>query len=163
MEIYEISDAEHLKTAIPWQKPDIIIVNPLSLGGFSLQQIRKDVSKIKIVALQNSLSDAFSLKAYDAVITIYDSVEQINEKLTLLISGNDDATPAESLTAREKEIVICIVKGLTNKQIADKFHLSLHTVVSHRRNISGKLQIHSAAGLTIYAIVNKLVEIDDVK
>jgi regulator of cell morphogenesis and NO signaling len=52
---------------------------------------------------------------------------------------------------------------MTNKQIADELRLSTHTVITHRRNISAKLQIHSTAGLTIYAIVNKLVELDEVK
>ena len=69
----------------------------------------------------------------------------------------------ETLSQREKEIVVCVVKGMTNKEIAEKLFLSIHTVITHRRNISKKLQIHSAAGLTIYAIVNKLVELSDVK
>jgi len=56
-----------------------------------------------------------------------------------------------------------VVKGLTNKEIADKLCLSVHTVITHRRNIARKLQIHSPAGLTIYAIVNKLVELKDVE
>ena len=69
----------------------------------------------------------------------------------------------EPLSAREKEIIVCVVKGMTNKQIADALCISAHTVITHRRNIAAKLQIHSAAGLTIYAIVNKLVELNDVK
>jgi two-component system response regulator NreC len=59
--------------------------------------------------------------------------------------------------------VVCVVKGMTNKEIAENLFLSIHTVITHRRNISKKLQIHSAAGLTIYAIVNKLVTLNDVK
>ena len=69
----------------------------------------------------------------------------------------------EPLTEREKEIIIGVVKGMTNKQIAEKLCLSVHTVITHRRNIAGKLQIHSPAGLTIYAIVNKFVDINDIK
>lgn len=69
----------------------------------------------------------------------------------------------DALSQREKEIVVCVVKGLTNKQIADRLFISVHTVITHRRNIAAKLQIHSPAGLTIYAIVHKLVELDDVK
>ena len=63
----------------------------------------------------------------------------------------------------EKEIIVCVVKGMTNKQIADALCISAHTVITHRRNIAAKLQIHSAAGLTIYAIVNKLVELSEIK
>ena len=69
----------------------------------------------------------------------------------------------ETLSQREKEIITCVVKGMTNKAIADKLYLSIHTVITHRRNIAAKLQIHSAAGLTIYAIVNKLVELSEIK
>ena len=68
----------------------------------------------------------------------------------------------ETLSAREREIVVGVVKGLTNKQIADELCISAHTVITHRRNIAAKLQIHSAAGLTIYAIVNKLVLLSDI-
>ena len=67
------------------------------------------------------------------------------------------------LSQREKEIVTCVVKGMTNKAIADKLFLSIHTIITHRRNIARKLQIHSPAGLTIYAIVNKLVALEDIK
>lgn len=69
----------------------------------------------------------------------------------------------ETLSNREKEIIVCVVKGMTNKQIADTLYISTHTVITHRRNIASKLQIHSAAGLTIYAIVNKLVELSEIK
>ena len=69
----------------------------------------------------------------------------------------------ETLSAREKEIIACVVKGMTNKEIADTLYLSVHTVITHRRNIARKLQIHSPAGLTIYAIINKLVDITDIK
>lgn len=70
---------------------------------------------------------------------------------------------SEPLSAREKEIIVCVVKGLTNKQIADALCISTHTVITHRRNIASKLQIHSAAGLTIYAIVNKLVDLSEIR
>ena len=69
----------------------------------------------------------------------------------------------QTLSAREKEIVVCVVKGMTNREIADRLFLSTHTVVTHRRNIARKLQVHSASGLTVYAIVNKLVELNDIK
>ena len=63
----------------------------------------------------------------------------------------------DTLSQREKEIVICVVKGMTNKEIAEKLFLSIQYCYHTPENISKKLQIHSAAGLTIYAIVNKLV------
>lgn len=80
----------------------------------------------------------------------------------LAADGGREEKP-EPLSAREREIIVCVVKGMTNKQIADTLCISTHTVITHRRNIAAKLQIHSAAGLTIYAIVNKLVELSEIK
>ena len=69
----------------------------------------------------------------------------------------------EELSDREKDVLIEVVHGLSNKEIADVLCISTHTVISHRKNIARKLNIHSAAGLTIYAIVNKLVDINNLE
>ncbi len=69
----------------------------------------------------------------------------------------------EELSQREKEIITCVVKGMSNKEIAAHLFISVHTVITHRRNIARKLQIHSPTLLTVYAIVNKLVDISEVK
>lgn len=68
----------------------------------------------------------------------------------------------EELSSREIDVLIQIVKGLSNKEIADALCLSTHTVMSHRKNIVRKLNIHSTAGLTIYAIVNGIVNLDNI-
>lgn len=109
------------------------------------------------------------LRSYDEQINIYDSPDEIKHKLERLnaeeLPGDEPEGDDEqqSLSSREKEIVVCVVKGMTNREIADRLFLSTHTVITHRRNIARKLQIHSASGLTIYAIVNKLVELGDIK
>lgn len=69
----------------------------------------------------------------------------------------------ETLSDREKDVIVSVVQGMTNKEIADHLCISINTVITHRRNIAKKLQIHSAAGLTIYAIVNNLVDISSVE
>lgn len=69
----------------------------------------------------------------------------------------------EALSDREKDVIISLVQGMSNKEIADHLCISVNTVITHRRNIARKLQIHSPAGLTIYAIVNNLVDISSVK
>lgn len=66
---------------------------------------------------------------------------------------------AALLSEREKGVVACIAQGMSNKEIAEQLCLSVNTVTTHRRNISMKLGIHSAASITIFAIVNKIVEI----
>ena len=118
---------------------------------------------MKIISLQCAVADSNLLKNYDENIELFNSEEEIETKLENLLTLNTDDSDQESLTQREKEVICCIVKGMTNKEMADQLYLSIHTVITHRRNIARKLQIHSAAGLTIYAIVNKLVDISEVK
>lgn len=75
--------------------------------------------------------------------------------------SHEEQKPRGVLSEREKEIVALVVKGMKNKEIADKLFISVHTVLTHRKNISHKLNIHSVSGLTIYAIVNAIVSISD--
>lgn len=167
IQIVEIPDVPKLDMILRMQHPDILIINPMLLGVFSLQQIKGDVEfrKLKCVALQISLTDRGAMKDYDQTISVYDTAEQIKEKIQQLQAdlSEGDEEPTEQLSTREKEIIVCVVKGMTNKQVADQLCLSIHTVITHRRNIAAKLQIHSSAGLTIYAIVNKLVELNEIK
>lgn len=76
--------------------------------------------------------------------------------------GNSDS-PISLLGEREKEILACVARGKSNKEIADDLCISVHTVTTHRRNICTKLDIHSTAGLTIFAILHNLVRIDEIK
>ena len=80
---------------------------------------------------------------------------------SMVLKGGQDGS--EALSDREKDVVVSVVQGLQNKEIADRLCISTNTVITHRRNIARKLQIRSAAGLTIYAIVNGLVDISSVK
>lgn len=98
------------------------------------------------------------------------AVKQLEERLRRTGEGyyseqdtTTSSTPAEQLSQREIEIIGCVAKGLTSKEIADKLCLSVHTVTTHRRNITSKLQIHTPAGLTIYAIANHIVSLDEIK
>ena len=69
----------------------------------------------------------------------------------------------EMLSAREREVVTMVACGLSNKEIADRMCLSVHTITTHRRNIAAKLNIHSTAAMAVFAVVNKLVTIDQIK
>ena len=85
----------------------------------------------------------------------------VSAKISKMISQNPDNS--ETLSDRERDVIVSLVQGMTNKEIADHLCISINTVITHRRNIARKLQIHSPAGLTIYAIVNNLVDISAVK
>ena len=85
----------------------------------------------------------------------------VSAKISKMIYQSPDSS--EVLSDRERDVIISLVQGMTNKEIADHLCISINTVITHRRNIARKLQIHSPAGLTIYAIVNNLVDISAVK
>ncbi len=74
----------------------------------------------------------------------------------------ETASAPLQLSDREKAVAVCVAKGLSNKDIADQLFLSVNTVTTHRRNIARKLNIHSAAGIAIYCVVNKLVSLEEI-
>ena len=168
--VSEIAGNESLIESLQIHKPDILIANPQSLQGHSFHHLKEEsgCTNMKLVALVSCLYPEEWLRSYDEQINLYDEQNRIKEKIERLIvveDENADGTNEEqqSLRARQKEIVDSLVKGMTNREIADRLFLSTHTVITHRRNIARKLQIHSPSGLTIYAIVNKLVELSDIK
>ena len=146
---------------------DIFIINPLLTGSNPRLYLPNLPYETKLLALCYSPYDSMFLKEFDGVISLSDTALQISETIDQLLQNESSAssttTDSQSLTPREREIIICVVKGMTNKEIAGQLYLSTHTVITHRRNISKKLQIHSPSGLTIYAIMNKLVELEDIK
>ena len=89
--------------------------------------------------------------------------QDVTRNISGMVFGNATAQNPEALSDREKDVIISLVQGMSNKEIADHLCISINTVITHRRNIARKLQIHSPAGLTIYAIVNGLVDISTVK
>lgn len=98
-------------------------------------------------------------------------VEKLEKELrTSLLETDPELTLTEEnssaqlslLSEREKDIIRGIAQGKVNKGIADELCISVHTVATHRRNISAKLEIHTAAGLTIFAIIHHLVDVNEV-
>ena len=87
----------------------------------------------------------------------------VSRNISGMVFGSAQAQNPDALSDREKDVIISLVQGMSNKEIADHLCISINTVITHRRNIARKLQIHSPAGLTIYAIVNGLVDISTVK
>lgn len=145
---------------------DIIVVNPNFGGAFDPQHLRQaaEESEIKIVAIEISPLDRHTRALYDDVVPIVEDLPSMAAKIKNLVARTSEGeADKEPLSSREKEIITLVVKGMTNKEIADRLFLSVHTVMTHRRNIARKLEIHSATGLTIYAIVNHLVDLAEIK
>jgi DNA-binding NarL/FixJ family response regulator len=166
----EVTSDVALHDCMRMQQPDILIVNPHFNYFFDIDSFRAKyaTANLRIAALVGGgFIEPALLAKYDSVISVFDDIETISGKIEALQSREEDDQSQEegqeALSQREKEIVSCVVKGLTNKEIAEQLFLSIHTVITHRKNISKKLQIHSVSGLTIYAIVNKLVELSDIQ
>lgn len=165
VEVVEVTSKDGIRHCMEMHTPQILIVNPQLEGWFDVDAFRQCYKQdVKLVSLLCSMVDSSQLKGYDERVTLFDDMASLEKKITELLNIADEEEPdQDALSQREKEIVGCIVRGMTNKEIAEKLFISVHTVMTHRKNITRKLQIHSAAGLTIYAIVNKLVELSKVK
>lgn len=134
---------------------ELFIANPELLEKTALLQ---DIN-------EEDLSSDFPLHEVHTTINLQEGKEAIIQKIRLLIDNRDQRsleTPSMELSPRETTIVRLVSLGLTNRQIAEKLFLSAHTVMTHRKNISGKLGIKSVSGLTVYAIVNNIITIEEV-
>lgn len=144
---------------------DIVIVNPAVIDYNDRLDIRSclNATNIAIVALTHSNYEESVLRQYNECIGIYDNYARIIQKLKNAMEESSQSPKSDlnELSGRERDILAAVAKGLTNKEIADEFNISVYTVISHRRNISQKLGINSIPGLTVYAIMNKLVDMSD--
>ncbi|MFA5695599.1 MAG: helix-turn-helix transcriptional regulator, partial [Proteiniphilum sp.] len=98
---------------------------------------------------------------------LYDTPEHIIHSLTRLQEKSqhpeEEKEENNHLSPREIEVLSCLVNGMLNKEIADHLHISVHTVVRHRKNITQKTGIRSQSGLTIYAISKKIIHLEDME
>ncbi|MDE5886096.1 MAG: response regulator transcription factor [Muribaculaceae bacterium] len=163
--IIEVKTTTDLQECAKASSPDIIIVNPAFGGIFNPVAWKEEnnAPETRIVAIETGKLNPQAASLFDEVISVIDDLDTISRKIKSLCISSYPNEEKESLSNREKEIISHVVRGLTNQEIADKLFLSIHTVITHRRNIARKLEIHSATGLTIYAIVNKIVDIADIK
>ena len=140
----ELLSVEALNDCVRTQYPDMLIVNPAFGDYFDVGKFREETSgkRIRVIALVTSFVDASLLSKYDESISIFDDLEILSKKIAGLLnmaSEEEETDSQDALSQREREIVICVVKGMTNKEIAEKLFLSIHTVITHRRNISKKI------------------------
>ena len=146
---------------------NIVIVNPNLLGytGRNLsQQLAKDHPQLTVIALVTNYIDPSTLKAFHGVIEINDTKLKIINKLNQLAQDNDkqDKSDDVDLSKREIDVLVAVAKGMMNKEIADEMNISIHTVISHRKNITRKTGIKSVSGLTVYALLNNLIDENEV-
>ena len=164
--LFSVDCLEDINTLYKEERIDFVIINPSEIQNKTKEffSLKKKMSGICWVALVYNYFDRQLLEMYDDVIRITDAADSIAEML-LKLKDSNSAQPSsgeqEQLTDREIEVLKLMVAGLANKEIAEQLFISIHTVISHRKNISQKTGIKSQAGLTIYAISNKIIKIED--
>ena len=142
--------------------PDVILVNTSFLNEDQMTRLMLDKGQETLVLhVFNSL---LPMDAPATQLSILEPKSALLDKITSTLAkikkAHDDDT--EELSPREKLILKQVALGLTNKEIAEKTYISTHTVISHRKNITRKLGIKTVSGLTVYAILNNIIQMDDI-
>jgi DNA-binding CsgD family transcriptional regulator len=126
-----------------------------------IQKIFPGISGTKHLSLvldERLVGTSGKLNIFDKQVFI---INQLNESCRSFKSVQDDQSTHE-LSRREIDVLQLVSKGFTNKEVADRLSISIHTVISHRKNISEKTGIRSASGLTMYAILKKIIDMDEI-
>ena len=159
-----VDNIDDLQDKIIMHNPDVLIINPMMLGcmlNTFVKQMTQNYPNINRVALVTSYVDKNILKNFKEVVELNDNKQKVINKM-LNLQNNNDETSAQNesvdLSNREVDVLVCVAKGMTNKDISDMLNISVHTVITHRKNIVKKTGIKSVSGLTVYALLNNLVE-----
>lgn len=129
----------------------------------SILELRDYCPKCKFMIMgdtivQDCLCEQFVLNSYSQKLVL-----QKFQDFFFETESDSDDPDASILSEREIEVLKAIALGLPNKLVADKLFISVHTVITHRKNITSKLGIKSVAGLTVYALLNNIIRADQVK
>jgi DNA-binding NarL/FixJ family response regulator len=161
--VMRLDSPENLLEKILATDTNMLIINP-NLLGFSdrnlPQQLVKEYPHLTIIALMTTYLDPTILKPYDGIIEINDSKLKVINKMSQIVKCNDKQEKNDDveLSKREIDVLVAVAKGMMNKEIADQMNISIHTVISHRKNITRKTGIKSVSGLTVYALLNNLID-----
>lgn len=159
-----LSDLSHASEArLRNMDADVIIIDPIVFDYVSRMSVRSRIaeySSAAVVMVKTVPMEEEQMKQYDGIIDMYDDPVRVVKKLRQSITLHEETPEADGydLSSREKEILVCVAKGMLNKEIADFYNISIHTVITHRKNITRKTGIKTVAGLTVYALLNNLID-----
>ena len=163
-----LDSAESLQEKIVVHNPDLLIINPLIIGYNNInffRQFTQNNPNILCVALITTYIDRVFLKNFKDTIELTDSKQKVVNKIINLLNNNEETTNQNDtveLSNRETEVLVRVAKGMTNKDISEVLNISVHTVITHRKNIVKKTGIKSVSGLTVYALLNNLIDESDI-
>ena len=161
--VARIDNPEQLDEKILACDANLLIINPILLGYSDRNlpvQLVKEHPQLSVVALVTTYIEPSLLKPYDSIIEISDSKLKVINKMGQIAKNNDKTEKNDDveLSKREIDVLVAVAKGMMNKEIADQMNISIHTVISHRKNITRKTGIKSVSGLTVYALLNNLID-----
>ena len=161
-DIHAFSDASELKMRENSFYSELVIIVPFSFNSNEkLMAFRALAQKLLVIGIAPETINVASNDFLDTVLSLYAPASELRDKVKSFFSSNKSNVNDE-LSAREKEVIRLIALGYTNKSIADTLFISTHTVISHRKNITDKLGIKSIPGLTVYAIIQKIISKADI-
>ena len=150
-----------LPQRLPHIQPDILVMNPNLLQSpakMNLAAIMQARPQMAVVALVYQYVEPNLLQSFKTVIDIREQGSKIPQILRECCQdGDDPADENYDLSERESEVLVLVAQGSSSKEIADKLNISIHTVNTHRKNITRKTGIKSVAGLAVYAMLHNLV------
>ena len=158
--IYRVNSLEELNNHGNNEEIDIVIINPVVIINVinDFIKLKKNFNSINWIGLIYSYFENYVISNFDEIINIGDAAGSISKKIVRIVEKYNYVDYQQiALTERETDVLVQLLNGLSNKEIAEKLHISIHTVISHRKNIVGKTGIKSLPGLTIYAISNKII------
>ena len=126
----------------------------------ALQYAREELGAVVKIGVQTSLTEPDVVRSVNSVVSLYTTEEELLKTLGESVDTPTTTNFSDSheLSERERDVLVLVAKGYTNKEIATELFISPHTVISHRKNIVHKTGIRSVAGLTVYAVLNKLID-----
>ncbi len=146
---------------LPVKDVEVVVVgSQVAVGA----QLRAELQGVAVVLLSTTVVDEDVLRQVDGVINIYDDEATLMRKLRAAVEQGETNPYSDShdLSERERDVLILVAKGMANNEIADRRNISIHTVMTHRKNITHKTGIKSVAGLQVYALLNNLLDQSDV-
>lgn len=165
--VSRLDNPDRLNERILATDTNLLVINPTLLGYAERNlpsQLCKEFPHLSVIALITNYIENSTLKAYNGIIEINDPKLKVINTLNQLAQNNDKAEKSDDveLTKREQDVLVAVAKGMMNKEIADQMNISIHTVISHRKNITRKTGIKSVSGLTVYALLNNLIDENEV-
>ena len=166
--VFSTDNLSSLYARINALRPDILIINPLLFDYVKRATLRAEFDQLpnlRLVGLVTAYLESQHQRQFAGVIELNDDIQRIKSTLNQVarsVQSDDDESDTAPLSDREKDVLVCLSKGLKNNEIADQLNISVHTVITHRKNIVRKTGIKSVAALTVYAILNNLIEEKDI-